>query len=191
VLWSRGPVIDSSTALKRDGCKLNALRTEEFFISPRLSGWRTGTSAGSKTAVLRGVAPCSLVEVYRRFRDACCLHHQGDHQPETSVNFYQTTRRNNPQVNRSLTHLACFRNALSIQVHGDRLLLISPYHSSPPSHVIPLQCSLQFIAYVGSVSYSINPKKDHGGKSEVSPNGGRKLKLTALDVIFDHMISFN
>jgi hypothetical protein len=22
------------------------------------------------------VAPCSLVEVYRRFRGACCLHHQ-------------------------------------------------------------------------------------------------------------------
>jgi hypothetical protein len=25
------------------------------------------------------VAPCSLVEVYRRFRDACCLHLQGKH----------------------------------------------------------------------------------------------------------------
>jgi hypothetical protein len=24
------------------------------------------------------VAPCSLVEVYRRFRGACCLHYQGD-----------------------------------------------------------------------------------------------------------------
>jgi hypothetical protein len=24
------------------------------------------------------VAPCSLVEVYRRFRGACCLHHQGN-----------------------------------------------------------------------------------------------------------------
>jgi hypothetical protein len=24
------------------------------------------------------VAPCSLVEVYRRFRGACCFHHQGD-----------------------------------------------------------------------------------------------------------------
>jgi hypothetical protein len=24
------------------------------------------------------VAPCSLVEVYRRFRCACCLHHHGD-----------------------------------------------------------------------------------------------------------------
>jgi hypothetical protein len=66
------------------------------------------------------VAPCSLVDVYGRFRGACCLRHQGDlpdyaaqqlkRRPsslialmmeaastsETSVNFYQTARRNNP-----------------------------------------------------------------------------------------------
>jgi hypothetical protein len=29
-------------------------------------------------AVFWVVAPCSLVEVYWRFRDPCCLHHQGD-----------------------------------------------------------------------------------------------------------------
>jgi hypothetical protein len=29
------------------------------------------------------VAPRSLVEVYRRFRGPCCLHHQGD-RPETT-----------------------------------------------------------------------------------------------------------
>jgi hypothetical protein len=29
-------------------------------------------------AVFWVVAPCSLVEVYRRFRGAYCLHHQGD-----------------------------------------------------------------------------------------------------------------
>jgi hypothetical protein len=55
--------------------------------------------------------PCSLVDVYRRFRDTCCLHHQGDElwsrwvialtmeaasTSETSVNFYRTTRRYNP-----------------------------------------------------------------------------------------------
>jgi hypothetical protein len=28
-------------------------------------------------AVFWVVAPCSLVEVYRRFRGTCCLHHQG------------------------------------------------------------------------------------------------------------------
>jgi hypothetical protein len=40
------------------------------------------------------VAPKGLVEVHRHFRGACRLHHQGD---ESSVNFYQTTRRNIPQ----------------------------------------------------------------------------------------------
>jgi hypothetical protein len=32
-----------------------------------------------KITVFWDVAPCSLVEVYRRFRGTCCLHHQGDH----------------------------------------------------------------------------------------------------------------
>jgi hypothetical protein len=36
------------------------------------------TAASMKMAVFWDVAPCSLVEVYRRFRGACCLHHQGD-----------------------------------------------------------------------------------------------------------------
>jgi hypothetical protein len=54
------------------------------------------------------VAPCSLVDVYRRFRGASCLNYQGYHgtyrlmreaasTSETSANFYQITRRNNPE----------------------------------------------------------------------------------------------
>jgi hypothetical protein len=35
-----------------------------------------------KMAVFWVVAPCRLVEVYRRFRGLYCLHHQGD---ETSI----------------------------------------------------------------------------------------------------------
>jgi hypothetical protein len=31
-----------------------------------------------KIAVFWVVAPCSLVEVYQRFRGPCCLQHQGD-----------------------------------------------------------------------------------------------------------------
>jgi hypothetical protein len=31
-----------------------------------------------KMAVFWVVAPCNLVEGYRRLRGACCLHHQGD-----------------------------------------------------------------------------------------------------------------
>jgi hypothetical protein len=47
-----------------------------------------------KMAVYCAVAPCSLEEVYRRFRGTCYLYHQG---AETSVNFYQTTWHNNPE----------------------------------------------------------------------------------------------
>jgi hypothetical protein len=36
------------------------------------------TAASKKMAVFWVVVPCSLVEVYRRFRGACCLHRQGD-----------------------------------------------------------------------------------------------------------------
>jgi hypothetical protein len=32
----------------------------------------------TKMAVFWVAAPCSLVEVYQRFRDRCCLRHQGD-----------------------------------------------------------------------------------------------------------------
>jgi hypothetical protein len=38
---------------------------------------------------------CSLVEVHRRFRGACCLHHRNI--SESSLNFYWTARRNNPE----------------------------------------------------------------------------------------------
>jgi hypothetical protein len=65
-----------------------------------------------KMAVFWVVATCSLVEVYRRFRGTCSFHHQAmifargllialmtgaKSTSETSVNVYQTTRRNNPE----------------------------------------------------------------------------------------------
>jgi hypothetical protein len=36
------------------------------------------TAVSTKVAVSWVVAPCSLAEVYQRFRGPCCLHHQGD-----------------------------------------------------------------------------------------------------------------
>jgi hypothetical protein len=36
------------------------------------------TAASIKMAVFWGVAPCSVVEVYRRYRGIFCLHHHGD-----------------------------------------------------------------------------------------------------------------
>jgi hypothetical protein len=41
-------------------------------------GFEVLTAVSSKMAVFWVVAPCSLVAVYQRFRDPCCLHHQGD-----------------------------------------------------------------------------------------------------------------
>jgi hypothetical protein len=58
--------------------------------------------ASMKMAVFWVVAPCSLVEVYRCFRGACCLHHplialmmEAANTSETLISFYQTTWRNN------------------------------------------------------------------------------------------------
>jgi hypothetical protein len=75
-------------------------------------GFEVLTAVSMKIAVFWVVAPCNLVEVYERFREPCCHHHQGDEyaarvesisdigtsQPRTSetlINFCQTTRRYN------------------------------------------------------------------------------------------------
>jgi hypothetical protein len=42
-------------------------------------------------AVFWVVAPCSLVEVYQRFRGPCCLHHQGDLTILASISFSRRT----------------------------------------------------------------------------------------------------
>jgi hypothetical protein len=43
-----------------------------------LVGFEVHTAATIKMAVFSVAAPYSLVEFYRRFRGACCLHYQGD-----------------------------------------------------------------------------------------------------------------
>jgi hypothetical protein len=74
---------------------------------------RIGTRGGllwtwkrRKISVFWVVAPCNLVEVYQRFGGSCCLHHPGDESrtSETLVNFYQTTRRYNPEDSHLRTH---------------------------------------------------------------------------------------
>jgi hypothetical protein len=62
-------------------------------------------AVSKKMAVFWVVALCSLVKVYQRFRDPCCLHHQGDdyggskaaRTSEMSTNPSQTTRRYTPE----------------------------------------------------------------------------------------------
>jgi hypothetical protein len=61
------------------------------------------TAASMKMKAFRDIAPCSHVEVDRRFRGAYSLHHQFALMmetvgiSETSVSFYETTRRNIPE----------------------------------------------------------------------------------------------
>jgi hypothetical protein len=62
------------------------------------------TAANMKMAVFWVATQCSLVEFYQRFRGPCCheswviaLMMVAASTSETSVNFYQTTRRNNPE----------------------------------------------------------------------------------------------
>jgi hypothetical protein len=71
-------------------------RIHNHFLSPKM-------------AVFWVVAPCSLVEVYQRFRGPCCFHHQDDRpqaarSSDSLVNFYQTTRRYNPEDSHLRTH---------------------------------------------------------------------------------------
>jgi hypothetical protein len=72
-----------------------------------------------KMAVFLDVAPCSMAVIDRRFRGADCLHHRGPmiqavekskalmvelvNNTETSVNFYQTTRRHILEISLLLT----------------------------------------------------------------------------------------
>jgi hypothetical protein len=75
------------------------------------------------------VASCTLVEVYRHFGGACCFNHQGV--ALMSANFYQTTRRNNPEV--SHLHTRRLKNLKSHKI----LSQDSQYHGRYSSCVPP------------------------------------------------------
>jgi hypothetical protein len=40
-------------------------------------GFEVLTAVSTKMTVFWVVAPCNLVEIYKRFKGPCCLHHQG------------------------------------------------------------------------------------------------------------------
>jgi hypothetical protein len=75
----------------------NLLSKQNIFYIVR---FQVLTAVSMKMAVLWVVAPCSLVEVYLRFRGARCVH-QGDRPDDEGSNhlsnLYQTTRCNNPE----------------------------------------------------------------------------------------------
>jgi hypothetical protein len=91
-----------------------------------------------KMTVFWDVAQQRLVEAYRRYRSAYRLHYQGAvmmeaaSTSETSVNFYQTTRRNIPED----SHLHARRREKlksHIELHGS-------------GHIVPAQLDKLFSA---------------------------------------------
>jgi hypothetical protein len=59
-------------------------------------------AASMKMTVFSDVALCSLLDAYRRFRGAFCLHHvevkmEAASTSKTSANLYQCSRRNTPE----------------------------------------------------------------------------------------------
>jgi hypothetical protein len=50
--------------------------SQEHWTVIHLVAFEVLSAASMKMAVFWVVVPCSLIEVYRRFRGTCCLHHQ-------------------------------------------------------------------------------------------------------------------
>jgi hypothetical protein len=79
------------------------------------------TAASMKMAVFWVVAPCGLVGVYRRFRSAIALMIEAASTSETSVNFSQTTRRNNPED----SHLHTYSLNHKPEIHSAYITTVS------------------------------------------------------------------
>jgi hypothetical protein len=98
------------------------------------------TAASMKMTVFWVAAPCSLAEVYRRFRGPCCLHHQGDEialimeqgsTSEASDTFSQTTRRKHPEDSHLHTYFCWIRASYCGNVFINICLTITfPSHTT-------------------------------------------------------------
>jgi hypothetical protein len=100
--------------LEREKGKMGVLYVKQIIVQ-----FQVLTAVSMKVAVFWVIAPCSLVEVYRHFRCACCLYlalmMEVASTSEMLVNFYQTTRRNNLEASH-LQSTSCFAHIFSYQV---------------------------------------------------------------------------
>jgi hypothetical protein len=76
--------------------KLQTLMTATFYITDSLSRLVVFDKVHKTQFVFWVVAPCSLVEVYQRFRGPCCLHHQGDDNQKTAIFVLTAVRASSP-----------------------------------------------------------------------------------------------
>jgi hypothetical protein len=81
MLWSpRRHVFKSLQNFNWNSADQFRLRVSDGFGPFLLGKWLSMlNSCVMKMAVCSVPAPCSLIEVYRRFRGACCLHHRSKH----------------------------------------------------------------------------------------------------------------
>jgi hypothetical protein len=124
-----------------------------LLISSRQTFRSSGLKESYRTwmAVFWVAEPCSLVEVYQRFRGSCCLHHQGD---ETLVNVYQTARRYNPEDSHLRIHrrenLKSYRTSLTSNIIYFSCHNLNPFNSKQRHSFIisfPASKDLQGINY--------------------------------------------
>jgi hypothetical protein len=121
-----------------------------------------------KMAVFWDFAPCSLVEIYRRFRDTYCLHHQAltalmmdaESTSESSVRFYQTTWRNVPEdshlytnymVRKLLTRSDEWRRYASIS-YAFYVVWVRTVYCSEPVFIKPINFCLDVVQCRGLLS---------------------------------------
>jgi hypothetical protein len=69
------------------------MKWKEAAVTAYLNYWELSQRKGM--AVFWAVAPCSLVEVYQRFRGPCCLHHQTIQCDNPEDSHLRTHRREN------------------------------------------------------------------------------------------------
>jgi hypothetical protein len=92
--------------------KVVCMRFSRWWSCRQYMRFQVLTATSMNTTVFWDVAPCSLVEMDRRFRGAHCLHHQG------IPNFYKTTRRNIPEDSHLLGgSIALLHVDTHLQVH--------------------------------------------------------------------------
>jgi hypothetical protein len=80
----------------------------------------------TKTSVLCGVTPCSLVDVYRSFREKFCLHFEVNHGESKfllkSVNVYHTEQHHFPKKYRYIYLLTPWNKVLLEKQAGFQLV---------------------------------------------------------------------
>jgi hypothetical protein len=117
------------------------------FRTPFLLGFEVLTAVSMKIAVFWVVAPCSLVEVYQRFRGPCYLHHQGESQ-QTAIFAFPSLQRTSTRR----TSEYCLGTFTAVNL----FISVSPVECSVCHYSPSAFSSLSFIQKVNALQCSIS-----------------------------------